>query len=363
MSNTFYDIKLSEVNAETSDAKSLVFDIPEDLKETFAYKAGQYLTLKFNINGDEVRRSYSLSSAPVENKWRVCCKRVQNGLVSNHICDNLKTGDFVSIMAPDGRFVFQANEEREARYLLFGAGSGITPIISIAKEILEKEPLSTVYMMYGNTDENNVIYKEELAGLEKKFQGQFYIKHAYSSLAGKKGLLGGIFKKSNMDLPYYPGQISKETIKKLIKNYPEINLSKAYAYICGPGSMNEDVKEILVKEGCAKDQVHFESFGGATDGKDAVDGVSGNATIELDGNKIELDLDGSKTILDALLDKGYDPPHSCCSGACSSCMAKLVEGKVVMEVSHALDEEDIEDGYILTCQAKPTTPTIHVVYE
>ena len=180
MSNTFYDIKLSEVISETADAKSLVFDIPSDLQEAFAFKAGQYLTLKFEINGEEVRRSYSLSSAPVENKWRVCCKRVQNGLVSNHICENLKAGDSVSIMAPDGRFAFEANEEREAKYLLFGAGSGITPIISIAKQILEQEPLSSVYMMYGNTDESNVIYKEELTSLEKKFQGQFHIKHVYS---------------------------------------------------------------------------------------------------------------------------------------------------------------------------------------
>lgn len=365
MANTFYDIKISSIIDETSEAKSLVFDVPSELSDSFAYKAGQYLTLKFEINGEEVRRSYSLSSSPTEGTWRVCCKRVKGGLVSNYICDNLKEGDTVSLMAPEGRFIFEADEEREAKYVLFAAGSGITPIVSIAKEILEREPLSTVYMMYGNMDENQVIYKNEIENLVSKYQGQFYLKHAYSSLEQKKGLLGGIFKKSNFDLPYYPGQISKDTIKKLLKNYPEINASRSFGYICGPGTMNEDVKSILVKEGFSKDNVHFESFGlTPSDGEKATaDGMAGKAIVELDGKTIELEMDSSKTLLDALLDKGYDPPHSCCSGACSSCMAKLTSGNVVMEVSHALDEEDLEDGYILTCQAKCATPEIHVIYE
>ena len=365
MSNTFHDIQISEIIEETKDAKSLVFDIPSQLTNDFTYNAGQYLTLKFEIDGKEERRSYSLSSAPVENKWRVCCKRVKNGLVSNYICDNLKVGDSIKLMPPDGRFVFKADEERETKYLLFAAGSGITPIISIAKQILEAEPLSSVYLMYGNMDENSVIYKEELEVMLKKYSGQFFLKHAYSALAEKKGLLGGLFKKSNLELPYFAGQISKDTIKKMLKVYPEINPKNSHAYICGPGSMNKDVKSLLVHEGLMAENVHFESFGTTAEAENipVKGGTGGKATVVLDGKTIELEMTKNDSILDALLAKGYDPPHSCCSGACSSCMAKLTSGEVVMEVSHALDEEDIEDGYILTCQARLASNEVHVIYE
>ena len=365
MSNSFHDITISTITEETSDSKSLVFDVPSNLQDDFSFKAGQYLTLKFNIDGKEERRSYSLSSAPVHNQWRVCCKRVEKGLVSNHICDTLKEGDAVSVMAPEGRFVFEADEDRETRYFLFAAGSGITPIMSIATEILEREPLSTVYLLYGNKDENNVIYKGELEDMQRKYEGQFFLKYAYSSIPQKKGVLGGIFKKSNLELPFFPGRVAKDTIKKLLKVYPGYSAEKSKAYICGPGSMNKDVKSLLVQEGFDTGNVHFESFGTTAEAEDlpVSGGKSGTATVELDGETIVVPMGKNDSILDALLAKGYDPPHSCCSGACSSCMAKLVSGEVVMDVMHALDEEDIEDGYILTCQSRCVTDEIHVIYE
>ena len=367
MSNTFHDIKIKKITEETNHAKSFEFDIPENLAESFAFKAGQYLTLKFDLEGEEERRSYSLSSAPFEKKWRVCVKRVQDGKVSNYMCDQLKEGDHVSIMAPDGRFKYVADAERQAQHYLFAAGSGITPILAIAKEILEDEPLSTVYLLYGNNSEDQVIYKNELESMEKKYGDQFHVKHAYSSVEEKKGLLSSIFKKTSVELPYFPGRVSKDTIKKFFQSFPMKNPQHCHAFICGPGTMNEDVKKYLMKHSMLKNQIHFESFG-TTDGEQTIvlaggfEGIS-DVSIELDGKTIDLQIDSTTTVLQGLLDAGYDPPHSCCSGACSSCMASLKTGQVTMDVSHALDEDDIADGYILTCQSRVAAAKIHIVYE
>ena len=366
MANNFHDVILEAVIEETSKAKSLVFDIPTTLQETFQYNAGQYLTLKFVLDGEEIRRSYSLSSAPTEKKWRVCVKRVVGGKVSNHICDNLKAGDTISLMQPEGRFVFKADPERQADYYLFAAGSGVTPIISIAKEILEEEPLSTVHMMYGNMNEEEVIYNTELIQLSNKFSGQFHIKNVYSDKIEKKGLFGSMFKKVNPDIPFLTGQISKDTIKKFFTIYPIKNPQKTHAFICGPGSMNENTKEILIKNSLLKGQVHFESFGTTDSGAKAEinsDMSIADVIVELNGEEIPLKIDGTVTVLEALLNAGYDPPHSCSSGACSSCIAKLKEGKVTMDVTHALDEDDITDGYILTCQARVDSEKVIIKYE
>lgn len=366
MSNKFYDIKIAEILEETSNAKSFVFDVPDEHRSDFSYKSGQYLTLKFDVEGEEERRSYSLSTAPYENKWRVCVKRVEDGKISNLMCDNLKAGDVVSLMPPEGRFTFESDPERQAQYYLFAAGSGITPIIAIAKDILECEPLSTVYLLYGNTNADEIIYSAEIEKMKKSYDGQFFIKHAYSSKEEKKGLLSGLFKKTTVELPYFPGRIGKDTIKKFLQFHPIQNAQKAFAYICGPGSMNEDVKSFLIKKSFLKNNVHYESFG-TTDGEHeaplaAYKGQS-EVTVELDGNTLSINLDAGTTILQALLDEGYDPPHSCCSGACSSCMAKITEGKVEMDVHHALDDDDIADGYILTCQSRVATEKIHIKYE
>ncbi|MDA9773548.1 ferredoxin--NADP reductase [Saprospiraceae bacterium] len=365
MASSFHDIKLKAVIDETAKAKSLVFDIPESLQDNYSYKAGQYLTLKFEIDGEEFRRSYSLSSAPSENQWRVCVKRVEGGKISNYVCDKLKAGDTISLMEPDGRFTFTSDPENEGQYYLFAAGSGITPILAIAKEILETEPLSSVFLLYGNTSENEVIYKNEIENMITKYDGQFFMKHAYSDMVQKKSLLGSIFKKTSIDLPYFPGQIAKDTIKKFFSAFPMRNPQKASAYICGPGSMNENTKDLLVRNSMLKKQVFFESFGtadsGAKAGQEA--GAESDVIVELLGEEIPLKIDASVTVLDALLDAGYDPPHSCSSGACSSCISKLVEGKVTMDVTHALDEDDIEDGYILTCQARVATANVRIKYE
>jgi len=366
MAQAFHDIVLKDVVEETAKAKSLVFDIPDELRDQFQYKAGQYLTLKFDIDGEEYRRSYSLSSAPSENQWRVCVKRVQGGKISNLVCDTLKPGDTISLMEPDGRFTFVGDPEKQAQYYLYAAGSGITPILAIAKEILETEPLSTVYMLYGNTEEAEVIYKNEIEHLTKSYEGQFHLKHAYSEISEKKGLLGSIFKKTSVDLPYFPGQIGKQTIKKFFGLYPMKNPQRSYAYICGPGSMNENVKQILVKQSMLKTQVFYESFGTADSGAKAGQvqpGSLSDVIVELAGEEIPLKIDATVTILDALMEAGHDPPHSCCSGACSSCIGKLKEGNVTMDVTHALDEDDVEDGYILTCQSRVASPNVRIVYE
>ncbi len=367
MSNSFNKIVISEIVEETQKAKSFVLEIPENLREDYRFKAGQYLTLRFEIEGEEERRSYSLSSSPTDNKWRICVKRVDGGKISNYMCDNLNVGDKIDVMPPDGRFTYVADPEKQGQYYLFAAGSGITPVMSIAREILEQEPLSTVYLLYGNIDEAQVIYQSELEQMVTTYGDQFHIRHAYSSKEEKRGLIGSLFKKSSVQLPYFPGRIAQDTIKKLLGQFPVTNHQLAEAYICGPGSMNSDVQERLIKHAFVKSNIHFESFGTTDDGTETTDvgdfkGTS-DLTVELDGETIKLKIDAQQSILDCLIDEGYDPPHSCCSGACSSCMAKMKTGKVHMEVAHALDDDDIADGYILTCQAHADAAEIHIVYE
>ena len=371
MSTQFHPLKVSKIFQETPDTVSVSFSVPEELKTAFEYKQGQYLTLRFNIKGQDVRRAYSLSSSPNESNLTVTVKRVENGLVSNYINDHLKEGAEVQVMEPQGRFFSELNAEAAKSYYLFGAGSGITPLISIAKAVVEMEPKSVVYLLYGSRNEDCIIFKDQLDQLGSKYQGQLFITHTLSKpLREKTKGLGGLFSKGKITWQGKTGRIDPPKVRKFIEEYPNRHQEAEY-FICGPNNMINNVEGTLMNEGVHKDFIHSERFSSTQLPHDPVqakkaaqENVDGVKTkVLLDGNNIELVVPAGKTVLDALLDLKYEPPYSCTSGSCSTCMAKVVKGSVNMEMCFALDDDEVADGYILTCQSFPTSDELEVTYD
>lgn len=362
---SFYSIQVADKVQETPDAVTIYFNIPEENKGSFVYKAGQYLTLKLMISGKEERRSYSLCTMPESDKWGVTVKKVKGGVVSPYLCENVAVGDTIDVMPPDGKFVIEPNPESRKTYYFFGAGSGITPLMSQINSILEKEPMSTVHLYYGNRNAESIIFKEELDVLQTKYSEQLTVDHILSK-PGKSGGLRGLFKKKQA-APMWTGEtgrIDGLRVRSFLDKYPKRNDECLYL-ICGPGDMIEAVKNALQSGGIADDHIRTEYFtpSGAL-GEKAIVGAAGKsaAIVTLRGEEIELDVE-DKTILETLQDAGYDPPYSCTSGACASCMAKVTEGSADMEMCFALDENEIAEGYVLTCQAHPTSENIKLTYD
>ena len=362
----FYELAVADVTSETPDALSIYFDIPEELRDKFEFKAGQYLTLKVIVNGKEERRSYSMCTMPGDNKPGITVKRVKNGKVSNYICDNYKAGYKVHVMPPDGRFIVDPDPERKATYYMFGAGSGITPLMSQINAILEHEPMSTVHLYYGNKGSQSIIFKQSLDNLQSMYKGQLTIDHILSR-AGKGKILGGLFgKKQDPQWTGETGRINEDRVLKFLEKYPNVN-SEARYHICGPGDMINNVRRGLKQANVKEDEIHTEFFTAADTDKPANGSAEGNfvpskAVVTLRGENIEIEI-GNKSILDTLEEAGYDAPYSCTSGACATCMAKVTKGSARMEMCFALSDDEIEEGFILTCQSHPTSEEIELTFD
>ncbi len=356
----FFQLEVIDVKHETKDSVSVAFEIPHGMDSIFNFKAGQYITLKFNLKGEEVRRSYSLCSAPFENSLRIGVKRVENGIVSNHINDTIKVGSIVDIMPPEGRFVVKSNSALDKSYVLFAAGSGITPVLSIVKSIL-KTSQSKVYLMYGNHNQESIMFKEDLQSLQNSYKDRFVLVHALSNPKSS-------FWSSKNKLEHRKGRVDTEAINWFLNEYP-IEKNATEYFICGPGTMIENTERTLLDNSIEESQIHIESFGDANtkdEGTNAelfTDFTEAKLTAFLDDETIEISVPKGKTILRALIDNRYDPPYSCEGGVCSTCICLLKKGEVHMRNNVSLTDGEIEQGYILSCQAEPLTSELEVDFD
>lgn len=365
MSDTqFYPLAVSQVKAETEDTVTVSFSVPEDLQNTFQYKHGQYLTLKFDIQGQDVRRAYSMSSSPLEEDLAVTVKRVAGGLVSNHINDTLKAGDTVEVMPPQGRFFTALDPEQRKTYYLIGAGSGITPLMSILKTVLEEEPLSSVFLLYGSRHDDQIIFNDQLSALQKRYANQLTVEHIISQPRREKPSgVSGWFSKGTLRWQGRTGRINNEELDRFLTEYPERGQAAEY-FICGPGQMIDTVEAALKARGVDGQHLHVERFINAGEPIERKAGKMGaKVNVQLRGESITIEVPPKKTILDTLIDQKYDAPYSCTAGACSTCMAKVTKGSVTMDVCYALDDDEVADGYILACQAHPDSDEVDLTFD
>lgn len=371
--SVFHQLKVKSITKETPESVSVSIEIPESLKKDFQYKSGQYITFRTKVNGTEYNRSYSLCSAPeIDNELTVAVKVVQGGKVSTYMNNNLKEGEMIEAMPPMGNFVVDPNADNENHYILFGGGSGITPLFSIIKTVLAKEPKSKITLFYANYNSNSVIFKNQLANLEAKSNGKLIIVHVFDKPQKTGGFLG-FGKKPNEELEFIEGRIDEKKALTLLKEFTDLNFKSAEFYICGPEGLMNSVSSALTTLAIPSNKVHREYFTEKSESKkEAATVGSGNieafkglskVTVIYDGNEHEFEMKDKETILDAALDSNVDPPFACMVGACTTCRAKLLEGKVHMDDSEALTEGEIKEGYILTCQSHPKTAVVKVNYD
>jgi ring-1,2-phenylacetyl-CoA epoxidase subunit PaaE len=359
----FNKLKVQTVVNETGDSVSVSFEVPDSLLANYQFKPGQYTTLRLNIDGQMVNRSYSFCSSPYAGEpMTIAVKRVQGGKGSNHINDKLKPGVEVEVMEPMGNFhpaILDANNEKH--YILFGGGSGITPIFSILKSVLLKEPKSKVTLFYGNRDTKSIIFREHLNQWAAKYEGRLKLVH--------------ILDKEETGWSGYTGFIVKDMAIKLLRENTNLNFQHSEFFICGPAIMMKEVESALALLGVPKERVHIEYFTAKLE-EDKVAADVGAATVSdvpftgktkvkiiYDGNEVEFEVTEKETILHAALDAGYDPPYSCMVAACCTCRAKLISGKVEMDDRESLTDGEIAKGYVLTCQSHPKSNGIVLNYD
>ncbi|WP_411895837.1 2Fe-2S iron-sulfur cluster-binding protein [Winogradskyella sp. A2] len=353
----FHNLKVEDIYKETDDTSVVTIQIPEELRDEFAYRQGQHLTLKADINGEDVRRSYSLCSSPVEDKWQVAVKQIPGGKFSTYINEQLSAGQNIEVMAPSGTFGVKVMENASKNYLFFAAGSGITPVLSMIKTHLVAEDNSTCKLFYVNKTAKSIIFKEELEQLRNKYFGRLEI---YYFLTQEK-----------RDIDLFNGRFDDEKMDVLTKVFIDIP-DTSEVFLCGPEKMVNYVSNYLVEAGLPKELVHYELFVTGLSEEDikrqerlAKHNIEGIEVTILDGGKEFLftmtkDYDN---ILDAALGAGADLPFACKGGVCSTCKCEVKEGEVEMKINYALDEKEVSQNLVLSCQAVPTTKKVIVDFD
>ncbi len=354
----FHSLKVQEVRRETPDCVSVSLEVPEDLKEDFSFTQGQYLTFKTKIGDQDVRRSYSICRSPLDEDLRVAVKKVEGGLFSTYANEVLKTGDVLEVMKPMGRFFTQLNPENEKSYLAIAAGSGITPIMSIMKTVLLTEPNSEFTLIYGNKATNSIIFREEIEDLKNQYLNRLRVFYVLS--------------REQTEIPFLYGRIDEDKCNSLFETIIDpSNVDEAF--LCGPAPMIDASRQALEQAGMDAKNVHFELFASpqqlaeqkqATSDKKKGEGMQADVTIILDGLSTELTMDAeAENILDAALANGADLPFACKGGVCATCRAKIEEGEVEMDINYALEPDELERGFVLTCQAHPKTSKVVVNFD
>jgi ring-1,2-phenylacetyl-CoA epoxidase subunit PaaE len=351
----FHRLAVNDLRQETADAVSLTFAIPNELAQDYAFAPGQYLTLRTMMDGEEVRRSYSICSGPDDGELRIAVKKVDGGAFSNWAADELKCGDELDVMTPTGRFGVASVADEARTCVGFAAGSGITPILSIVKGVLAREPNSRFFLFYGNRSSASVMFLEALEELKDRFVDRFSIFHVISG--------------EEQDIPILHGRLDGAKVRVLLRSLvPAENVD--HVFICGPTGMSDDIEATCRAIGIAEERIHVERFVSGLGGKPRAKAVvpasappKAFASLIIDGKRREVPIAEGEAILDAALRGGVDLPFACKGGMCSTCRAKLVEGRAEMDVNYSLEPWELEAGFILTCQAKPVSEKVVVDYD
>lgn len=344
----FFPLRVAKINRETPKAVSIVFDVPQEYKEQFAFKAGQYITIDHTLNGQNLRRSYSICSSPTSGEHCVAVKEVDNGAFSKYANSDLREGDTLQVLPPEGRFVVEPDSQHQKNYVAFAAGSGITPIMSIVKTVLKQEPQSKFLLVYGNKSPEETIFLKQLMDLQTEHPERFFLELVFSQTQEDDAQFG---------------RISTSIVNYFLKNkYKDISFDAHY--LCGPEAMINEVKENLLNNGVKENAIFFELFTSSEPEKpiEVTEGAT-QLTIVLDDEETSFVMPQDKAVLDAALDEGLDPPYSCQGGICSTCIARIVEGKAEMRKNQILTDAEIEEGLVLTCQALPKSAVLKIDYD
>ena len=347
--SSFLKLIIKEVKRETKDAVSILFNVPQELKANYNFIAGQYLNLKLTLDGQEIRRAYSICSSPESGELRIAVKAVKDGVFSPFANTKLKAGDVIEVGTPEGKFTFEPQAERQKNYVAFAAGSGITPIMSILKSVLKNEPKSSFVLVYGNKSPEETIFHQELHDLQLQYVGRLFVHYVFSQAKADNALFG---------------RIEKSAVNFVLKNkHKELEFDKFY--LCGPEEMINKVTDVLKEHNVKDSAIKFELFASSTAENTIEKSLSGHSkiTIMVDDEETTFEMSQKQTVLDAALKQGIDAPYSCQGGICSSCLARVTSGTAEMTKNSILTEKEIASGLILTCQAHPTSESIYIDYD
>jgi len=355
----FHDLRVRRIEPDTAEASIVTFDVPPELRAVFGFTQGQYLTLRTTIDGQDLRRSYSICAGVDDGELRVGVRKVKGGVFSNWINEQLKPGDSLSVMAPQGRFFVPIEPASRRHHVGIAGGSGITPILSIMKTVLGREPMSRFTLIYGNRMLRSTMFKEELEDLKNRYMTRLVLHHVFSD--------------DPTDAPLNMGLMDRDKIAEFLQSVmPASGIDQVY--VCGPFQMNDEAEAALLAAGVPEARIHIERFGVATPTGAPVGAVVHEAqpgdaeqariVIIRDGMRREIEFRKDQpSILDAASAAGMEVPFSCTSGVCGTCRAKLVEGRVRMERNFALDKAEVAGGFVLTCQAHPLTERVVLSFD
>jgi len=359
MSTLFHPLRVRRIEPDTAEAVVVTFEVPHDLRDVFGFTQGQYLTLRREVDGQDLRRSYSICAGVDDGELRVGVRKVNGGVFSNWINEHLKIGDSIHVMAPQGRFFVPIDTAAHRHYVGIAGGSGITPILSIMKTVLGREPHARFTLIYGNRALKSTMFKEEIEDLKNKYLTRLVLHHVFSDEA--------------TDAPINHGLMNRDKIGSFLRTLVPAR-SISHAFVCGPYQMNDEAESALLDAGVPEDRIHIERFGIAPQAGVQVGAVIHQAapgdaelakvTIVRDGLRREIEFRKDQpSILDAASAAGLEVPFSCTSGVCGTCRAKLVEGRVRMERNFALDKKEVEAGFVLTCQSHPITERVVLSFD